>query len=136
MYINAILTLIAAALAGGAMGSFLLLSVLHRPLISSQLDNAQKTSLYRRFYRLNTALCLIAGILAALIKNQQAALLLSILAMSYVFTQMHVLNGIIKHSQANSATENQRALKSLKILQNSLHFFQFLGAGWAVYYLY
>lgn len=136
MYIHALFTLIAAALTGSTMGSFLLLTVLHRPLISSQLNDEQQFFLYRRFYRLNIALCLIAGIIAALIKNQQAALVLAILAASYIFTNMHVLNGIIKHSEDTSSTENRRALRSLKILQNLIHFSQFIGAGWAVYYLY
>jgi len=136
MYIHALFTLIAAALTGSTMGSFLLLTVLHRPLISNQLNDEQKFFLYRRFYRLNIALCLIAGILAALIKNQQAALVLAILAASYIFTNMHVLNGIIKHSEDTSLAENRKALRSLKILQNLIHLCQFLGAGWAVYYLY
>lgn len=136
MYIHALFTLIAASLTGSTMGSFLLLTVLYRPLISSQLNDEQRFFLFRRFYRLNIALCLIAGIIAALIKNQQAALVLAILAASYIFTNMHVLNGIIKHSEDTSSTENRKALRSLKILQNLIHFSQFIGAGWAVYYLY
>ena len=136
MYIHALLTLIATAFTGASMGSFLLLTVLHRPLISEQLSDDQKIFLYRRFYRLNIALCLLAGTIAALIKNQQAALTLSILAISYVFANMHILGGIIKHLAASPTEENRRALNSLKILQNLVHFLQFSGAGWAVYYFY
>ena len=136
MYLHAMLTLIATALTGATMGSFLLMTVLHRPLISTQLNDDQKAFLYRRFYRLNIALCLLAGIIAALIKNQQAALALTILAISYIFTNMHVLNGIVKLNLDISSAENKRALKSLKLIQNLIHVCQFIGAGWGVYYLY
>jgi len=136
MYLHALLTLIATAFTGATMGSFLLLTVLHRPLIATQLNDEQKVFLHRRFYRLNIALCLIAGIIAALIKNQQAALVLTVLAISYIFTNMHVLNGIIKHNIDTYSAENKRVLKSLKFLQNLIHVGQFTGAGWAVYYLY
>ena len=136
MYYHALFTLIAAAIAGSTMGSFLLLTVLHRPLISSQLDEQQRIFLYQRFYRLNIALCLMAGIIAALLKNQQAALVLSVLAISYVFTNMHILKGIIRQQLETPTADTQRALRSLKILQNMMHFLQFAGAGWAVYYLY
>lgn len=136
MYLHALLTLIATALTGATMGSFLLLTVLHRPLISIQLNTEQTVFLYRRFYRLNIALCLLAGLISALIENRQAALLLSILAISYIFTNMHILNAIFKHSVDLTDTQNTKVLHSLKILQNIIHFCQFTGAGWAVYYLY
>ncbi len=136
MYLHALLTLVATAFTGATMGSFLLLTILHRPLIAIQLNEEQKVFLYRRFYRLNIALCLIAGLIAALIKNQQAALVLTVLAISYIFTNMHVLNGIIKHNMDTSSAENKRVLKSLKFLQNFIHVGQFIGAGWGVYYLY
>lgn len=136
MYLHALLTLIATALTGATMGSFLLLTVLQRSLISSQLSNEQRSLLYRRFYRLNIALCLLAGTVAALIQNQQAALTLTVLAISYIFTNMHILNGIIKNSQDKPNAESRRILQSLNLLQNIIHFCQFLGAGWAVYYLY
>lgn len=136
MYLHALLTLVATALTGATMGSFLFMVALHKPLITSQLNDEQKTFLQRRFYRLNIALCLLAGTIAALIKNQQAALVLTILAASYVFTNMHILNGIIKHQVGLSSAENRRGIKSLRFLQNLIHFCQFIGAGWAVYYLY
>jgi hypothetical protein len=136
MYLYATLTLIATALTGATMGSFLLLTIIHNPLIAFELTNDQKNFLYRRFYRLNIALCLCAGIIAALITNQQAALVLTVLAISYIFANMHVLNGIIKLNCDPASAENKRALTSLKFLQNLIHVGQFIGAGWGVYYLY
>ena len=136
MYIHALLTLVATALTGATMGSFLLLTILHADLIRTQLNDQQRFFFYRRFYRLNIALCLLAGLMAAIIQNRQAALTLIILAISYIFTNMHLLNGIIRHSQPKPSPESKRALHSLKLAQNLVHFLQFTGSGWAIYYLY
>ena len=116
------------------MGSFLLLTLLHKPLISKQLNHEQWLNLHTRFYRLNIVLCLLGGITAALINYQETALLLAIVAVSYVFTNMHILRGINKHTCTPDST-SPRALRSLKFVQNLIHFLQFFGAGCAVYYL-
>lgn len=136
MYMHALLTLIATALTGASIGSYLMITVLHRPLIADQLNIDQTAFLHRRFYRLNIALCLMAGILAALIQNRQAAMALSILAVSYIFTNMHVLKAIINHSYSQQQAQSKRALRSLKFLQNILHLFQCMGACWAVFCFY
>jgi len=63
-------TLIAAAFTGASMGSFLLVTLLYAPLLKASDNVINNLTIYRRLYRLNTALCLLAGVCAALIKNQ------------------------------------------------------------------
>ena len=134
MQLYELFTLISAAFAGSAMGSFLLLTIIYKPLIAEQFNHDQKQFIYRRFYRLNSVLCLLGGLTAALIKNQQASLFLVIIAVSYVFTNMHVLKGINSHAMEKS-TESQRALRMLLKAQNLIHFIQFMALGYAIYLL-
>ncbi|MDH5485198.1 MAG: hypothetical protein OEY43_08200 [Gammaproteobacteria bacterium] len=135
MYFYDFLTLLTAAFAGSLIGSFLLLTMIVKPLISKQLNHSQWLFVYRRFYRLNMVLSLLGGLLAALLKYQQAAFVLAILAASYVFANMHILKGFLSHFQTPSAEQNTRSLGLLKLAQNGLHFFQFLAAAWVIYYL-
>jgi len=135
MHLYSLLTLITAAFAGSVMGSFLLLTLLYKPLIAKQLNDEQKIFIYRRFYRLNIALCLSGGLVAALIKYQQAALLLAILAASYVFCTAHILRGITIHLCTKHKSESQRALTSLNLLQNLTHIMQFIAAAYVIYIL-
>jgi hypothetical protein len=128
-------TLLCAAVAGTAMGSFLLLTVLHKPVLSKQISPSLRVVIHARFYRLNSVLCILAGLLAALLNNQQAALVLSVVAISYVFAHMHILKGIRTHLAEPTRSENQRVLSSLYLLQNVLHFLQFMGAGYGIYLL-
>jgi len=130
------ITLIISAFAGSLMGSYLLLTVLYRPLIKQQFSLVQKLTLYRRFYRLNSTLALIGGLLAALIHNQQAAFILAILAVSYIFANMHILKGLNQPFPDSTPAERERLLRSLKLIQNIVHFSQFIGAGAVVVYLY
>ena len=133
MHLYSLLTLITAAFAGSVMGSILLLSLLYKPLIANQLNDDQKLFLYRRFYRLNIALCLSGGLIAALIKYQQAAFLLAILAASYVFCTAHILRGITLHLCTKNKPESQRALRSLTLLQNLIHIMQFITAAYVIH---
>ena len=135
MHLYSLLTLITAAFAGSVMGSSLLLSLLYKPLISKQLNDEQKLFLYRRFYRLNIALCLSGGLVAALIKYQQAALLLAILAASYIFCTAHIIRGITLHLCTKQKPESQRALRSLTLLQNLIHLMQFIAAAYVIHML-
>ena len=135
MYLDDTLTLITATLAGSLMGSFLLLTVIYKPLFSKQLSLIQQIDVYRRFYRLNAALSLMAGTLAALLKYQQSAFLLAIIAISYVFANMHLLKAIQHHFSQVNNTESERLKTPLKIAQNSLHALQFMAAGVVVYFL-
>ncbi|MCW8957017.1 MAG: hypothetical protein OQL09_09045 [Gammaproteobacteria bacterium] len=130
------ITLIISAFAGSLMGSYLYLTLLYRPLIKDTINLQQSLMLYRRFYRLNSVLSLIGGLLAALIHNQQAAFILAILAVSYIFANMHILKGL-SHPIADSAhPEGERLIQMLKLLQNTVNFSQFAAAGAVVYYLY
>jgi len=130
------ITLIISAFAGSLMGSYLYLTVLYRPLIKDKFNLQQQLILYRRFYRLNSVLSLIGGLMAALIHNQQAAFILAILAISYIFANMHILKGLSHPFTDSTHLERERLLRSLKLLQNIVHFSQFIGAGIVVYYLY
>ncbi len=135
MDLNHFVSLIAAAFTGASMGSFLLITLLYNLLLKNPKNLINSLTIYRRLYRLNTVLCLIAGICAALIKNQTAAVLLAILAASYVFNHSHILKGILKSCNEQFQVVNQRAYRSLSSLQNLLHLSQFAGAGYTVYLL-
>ncbi len=128
-------TLIAAAFTGASMGSFLLVTLLYNSLLKSPKNLLTSLDIYRRLYRLNTALCLLAGVCAALLKNQSASLLLAILAASYVFSHSHVLKAIIKTCNMEYQIANQRAYTAWWQIQNLLHIAQFIGAGYAIYLL-
>jgi hypothetical protein len=127
--------LIAAAFTGASMGSFLLVTLLYNVLLKSPENLIDSLTIYRRLYRLNSVLCLLAGICAALIKNHSAAILLTILTASYIFNHAHILKGIIKACNEQYQVANQRAYRSLNSLQNLLHLSQFCGAGYAIYLL-
>jgi hypothetical protein len=135
MYFYDFLTLLTAAFAGSLIGSFLLLTVIVNPLVSKQLNSSQWLFVYRRFYRLNIVLSLLGGLLAALLKYQQAAMVLAILAASYVFANMHILKGFGSYFQTPSAEQNRHNLGLLKLAQNGLHLLQFVAAAWVIYYL-
>lgn len=135
MHLFNLLTLISSACAGAAMGSFLLLTVIHKPVLGKQLDAASISTVHARFYRLNGVLCLLGGLLAALINNQQAALLFAIIAVSYVFNNMHLLKGINMHIGSHGSGHQPGQLTNLYLLQNLMHFLQFVGSGWAIYLL-
>lgn len=130
------ITLIISAFAGSLMGSYLYLTLLYRPLIKDQSSLPQTLLIYRRFYRLNSVLSLIGGLLAALIHNQQAAFILVILAVSYIFANMHILKGLSHPITDSSHPERERLTRILKLFQNSVNFSQFVAAGAVVYYLY
>jgi len=117
------------------MGSFLLVTLLYKLLLKSPENLSDSLTIYRRLYRLNSVLCLLAGICAALIKNQTAAFLLSILTVSYVFNHSHILIGILKTCNEHYQIVNKAAYRSLSSLQNLLHLCQFLGAGYTIYLL-
>ncbi len=134
MNLNALLSLIAAALAGSTMGSFLLLTVIYRPVFTHFLDLQQRLVIYRRFYRLNTVLCLLGAIAAALVKYPQASLLMGILATSYVFASMYLIKGFVNNMDS-AEPQSQRMLVFLTLVQNLLHAGQFIAAAWVVYYL-
>lgn len=128
-------TLISAAFAAAAMGSFLLLTVTNKPLLAKHLDALQMLSIYGRFYRLNSVLLIVSGLTAGLVKEQQAALVMAIIAVSYVFSHMHILKGIRGQLEAKPSSQQQRSLSSLYLLQNFIHFCQFAGTGWGIYLL-
>lgn len=134
MYLDDTLTLITAALSGAMMGSLLLLTLIYKPFFK-QLKLAQQISIYKRFYRLNLGLCLLAGILAALLKYQQSAFLLAIIGVSYVFANMHLLKAIQFHFSQQNRPESDRLKPFLRLAQNLLHSAQFLATALVIYFL-
>ena len=132
MYIDDILTLAAAALTGALIGNLLFIALIYKILVRDFLDNDHRFYLYLRLYRLNTAMPLIAGVLAALINNPRASLLLVILAASNVFARMHLLQNIYRLQQQ---TGNEQQIRGLQSLQNLLHILQILGAVYGIYLL-
>ncbi|MCW8934736.1 MAG: hypothetical protein OQK98_08435 [Gammaproteobacteria bacterium] len=135
MDIYNLFALIAATFTGATMGSFLLVTLLYNTFIKSQRNLDNSLFIYRRLYRLNSVLCLLAGICAALIKNQSAAFMLTILTVSYVFNHSHILKGILNSCNEDFQVTNDRTYRSLSSLQNLIHLCQFGGAGYAVYLL-
>lgn len=117
------------------MGSFLLITLLYKALLRKPKSLNDSIYIYRRLYRLNTVLCLIAGVCAALTNNQSAAFMLAILSVSYVFNHAHILKGIINSCNTDYQVQNTANYRSLSSLQNLMHFAQFTGAGYAIYLL-
>ena len=135
MDLFALFTLFAAGFTGATMGSFLLITLLYSVLLKHPKNLNNTLYIYRRLYRLNSTLCLIAGICAALVNNQKAALMLAILAASYVFNHAHILKGLIKTCNEQYQVINFSTYRSLNSLQNLMHLAQFFGAGYAIYLL-
>ena len=127
--------LMSAGFAGATMGSFLLVTLLYSALLKQPKDIVNNLYIYRRLYRLNTVLCLLAGLCAALTNNQTAAFMLAILSVSYVFNHAHILKGITKTCDAKYQVVNTSAYQSLSSLQNLMHLAQFIGAAYAIYLL-
>lgn len=127
--------LIAAGFSGATMGSFLLITLLYNALLKKPANLNDQIYIYRRLYRLNTVLCLLGGLSAALTNNQSAAFLLAILSVSYVFNHAHILKGIVKTCNEKYQVQNAATYRSLSSLQNLMHFAQFSGAGYAIYLL-
>ena len=116
------------------MGSFLMLTVIYKPVFTGYMNMPQRLLIYSRFYRLNTVLCLSGGVTAALVKYPQASLLMGILAASYVFASMYIIKGI-RNYMDSSDQQSRQTVTSLTLVQNLLHFGQFMAAAWVVYYL-
>jgi len=127
--------MIAAVFAGIPLGSYLFLTLLHRPVMLRLLDEAQRLLVYRRMYRLNTVFCILAGLVAALLKNNQSALMFSVLAASYVFANAHLLKHLQQLCFEVKNDDTTSLIWKLKLAQNGLHFLQFSGVIYAVYYL-
>jgi len=128
-------TLLAVAFSGASMGSFLLVTLLYNILLKAPDNLIDSFAIYRRLYRLNSVLCLLGGICAALVKNQTAAFLLVIITVSYVFNHSHILNAMLKTCNLQYQVVNKQAYRSLSSVQNLLHLCQFGGAAYAIYLL-
>jgi len=128
-------SLISATFTGATMGSYLLVVLLYSALLKHPSNLTDSLYIYRRLYRLNSAFCLLGGICAALVNNRPAALMLAILAASYVFNHAHILKGLIRACDENFCIANTNNYRTLSSLQNLLHLFQFIGAAYVVYLL-
>ena len=128
-------TLIAAGFSGATMGSFLLVTLLYSALLKPVNNLNNSLYIYRRLYRLNTALALLGGVCAALTNNKPAAFMLAILAASYVFNHAHILKGLVKSCNENYQVSNMSNYRALSTLQNLMHLGQFFAAGYSIYLL-
>ena len=135
MNLYVLFSLISAGFVGATVGSLLLTSLLYQALLKSTSTLNNQIYIYRRLYRLNSVLCLLAGVCAALVNNQPAALMLTILAVSYVFNHAHILKGLQKACNEQLEPVNSRAYQSMSSLQNLMHILQLAGAGYAIYLL-
>jgi len=117
------------------MGSFLLVTLLYNALLKQTDNITNKLFIYRRLYRLNTALSILGGICAALTNNRPAALMLAILGASYVFNHAHILKGLVKTCNTQYQVVNMRHYRGLSSLQNLMHLGQFFAAGYCIYLL-
>ena len=127
--------LISATFTGATMGSYLLVILLYNALLKHPTNLTDSLYIYRRLYRLNSVFCLLGGVCAALVNNRPAALMLAILAASYVFNHAHIIKGLIKSCDENFCIVNTSNYRALSSLQNVLHFFQFVGAAYVIYLL-
>ena len=127
--------LISATFTGATMGSYLLIILLYNALLKHPTNLTDSLYIYRRLYRLNSVFCLLGGICAALVNNRPAAFMLAILAASYVFNHAHIIKGLIRACDENFCIVNTSNYRALSNLQNLLHFFQFIGAGYVIYLL-
>lgn len=125
--------LISAAACGAQLGTFLMLSLLNRPLLANWPENLSYLWIFKRFYRLNTVLSVLAGILAVLGQAREPGVLLAILGISYVLAHMHLLKAITRiQSNPQPSIQNKlrrspaQQLKLLKFAQQSLHLLQIL----------
>ena len=128
-------SLISATFTGATMGSFLLVTLLYSALLKNQKNLTDSIYIYRRLYRLNSVLCLLGGICAALTNNAVPAAMLAILAASYVFNHAHLLKGIIKSCDEHYQLVKLNTYRSLSNIQNLMHVAQFFGAGYVIYLL-
>ena len=135
MDLFALFTLAAAGFCGATIGSFLLVTLLYKALLKNPTNLNDSLYIYRRLYRLNSGLCLSGGICAALVNKQSAALMMAILAASYVFNHAHILKGLASTCNDKYQLINQATYKSLSSLQNLMHIAQFFGAAYAIYLL-
>lgn len=127
------LRLYAAAGCGIQIGGFLLLSLFHRPLLVGWPADISLLWLYQRFYRFNTAISVISGILAILGNAKTTGFLLAILGMSYILLLIHLLpliqqqnQQIVEKQGLNLRRSPAEILHILKYLQISIHLTQLL----------
>jgi len=136
------LRLLASTGCGIQIGSFLLLSVFHKPLLDSWPEKTEKLWLFKRFYRFNIFVSLISGILAIFGEARETGFLLAILGMTYVLLLTHLLPSIINQHQQIQFRNTQNLRRSpdeilmiLKKLQIIIHFSQLLLLFYLVYRL-
>ena len=135
MDIFALITLIAASFTGATMGSFLFMSLLYNSLLKNKKNINDPLFIYRRLYRLNFALSLLAAICAALVNNRSASLMLVILAASFVFNHAHIIKGLMNSCDAQFNLVHHGQFQALSRIQNVMHLLQFAGAAYAIYLL-
>lgn len=136
------LRLLAATGCGIQIGGFLLLSFFHKPLFSRWPQDIELNLLFKIFYRFNTAISIISGVLAILGEARSMGFLLAIIGMSHILLLTHMLPAIQSTHQKVDKKEtftNKRppseTLKILNKVQITAHFLQLLAILYVVYKL-
>ncbi|MDH5518452.1 MAG: hypothetical protein OEY36_11645 [Gammaproteobacteria bacterium] len=136
------LRLIAATGCGIQIGGFLLLSLFHQALFKDWPQNTETSELFKRFYRFNTLISILSGIIAILGEARSAGFLLAILGMSYSLLLTHLLPAIRHQSQQMSAKTEvtlKRSPQQITLIlvrtQTAVHFSQLCSLIYLVYML-
>ncbi len=136
------LRLMAATGCGIQIGGFILLSLFHKPLFSRWPQDIELNLLFKIFYRFNTAISIISGVLAILGEARSMGFLLAIVGMSHILLLTHMLPAIQStHQKVNKKetfTSKRPPSETLKILnkvQITAHFLQLLAILYIVYKL-
>ena len=137
-----ILRLMAATGCGIQIGGFLLLSLFHKPLFSRWPQDIELNKLFKIFYRFNTAISIISGILAILGEARSTGFLLAIIGMSHILLLTHMLPAIQNAHQKVDKKETfitkrspSETLRILNKVQITAHFLQLLAILYIVYKL-
>ena len=114
------LRLIAATGCGIQIGGFLLLSLFHKPLFDNWPDDMGISWLFKRFYRFNTVISIISGVIAILGEARAAGFLLAILGMSYTLLLTHLMPALLNQNRLIDAKTNLDLRRSPKEIINIL----------------
>ena len=136
------LRLAAATGCGIQIGGLLLLSLFHRPLFEHWPFDLEISWLFKRFYRFNTIITILSGVLAILAGARSSGFLLAVLGMTYILLLTHWLPAVAnQHHQLNNKTYKKlkrsptEILTLLKKIQTVAHFSQLLALIYIVYLL-
>ena len=124
------ISLIASSISLGSLLFYISL----QSILDESLHRAQLSSLWRRYYTLNSLLCLIAAITSILATDKQTGGYFAILAASHIFSHTHLARGIHKleyesqNAEPGSESQQQslRAFSIMKKIHAMMHIIQLI----------